>query len=161
MSTIGTAIRLRKLGVSHAITGNSLTIVRACKRHGYPVSEAVAVAQQESGFQNVYGHDPTGPDMHGAPVNKRTYGLYRVLRNNGHGQQGVGQYQLTGEAFQESADRAGGCYVNRHNVETAISWLAGMRLLHGPAETFKRYNGSEAYAVKVTALAAVWHGRLK
>lgn len=161
MSTIGTAIRLRKLGVSHAITGNSLTIVRACKRHGYPVSEAVAVAQQESGFQNVYGHDPTGPDMHGAPVNRWTYGLYRLLRAHGGGQQGVGQYQLTGEAFQSAADQAGGCYVNRHNVDVAIAWLSGMRRLYGAPEAFKRYNGSEAYAVKVTALAALWHDRLK
>lgn len=154
---------LRKLGCSGSIRGNSWTIAKEAYRNGVRVSLLAAVCHQETGWRNVYGHDPTIP-MHEVPVNEQTYRGLKLLERAGHGQQGVGQMQLTSAGLQDEADRYGGCWVNAHNVRTGAEFLAGLIRAYGEREGVRHFNGSgpraEAYASNVLAIAAGFHKRL-
>jgi len=151
---------LRRHGVSAHITGNSYWIAHHCIRIGFPVSAACAIATLETNFQNEYGHDPGGPNMHGAPVTRGSYRRMLFLAGRGP-RQGVGQYQLTSPGLQARADQLGGCWRNRCNVRTAIEFLHQLRQEYGDREGFRHYNGSgpaaEHYADEAIALEARWH----
>src|SRR3954454_2227897 len=98
------AARLRKHGVAMP-----LRIIREARRANLPLSLALALVEQESGFRNVFGHDPTIFVGAGTvtPLKYRKYKRARGARGQG-GMQGVGPCQLTFWTFQDDADKLGG-----------------------------------------------------
>jgi hypothetical protein len=147
-----------------------LRIIIEARRAGIPISLGFALVEQESGFRNVWGHDPAPNGntsaIGGKPVTKARYRLYKSHRGptGRGGMQGVGPCQLTWYSKQDRADQMGGCWVARYNIRVAFEDLAALIKQHGEREGIKRYNGSGAaatsYAARVLARKSVWHRRL-
>ena len=74
------ARRAKKAGANY-----SLRIIMEARRAGIPLSLAFAIIEQESNFQNVFGHDPTIFSGAGE-VTKSKYLAYK--RRRGHGLSG-------------------------------------------------------------------------
>lgn len=144
----------------------SLRIIWEARRAGISISLGFALIEQETGFSNVFGHDPTIYNGAGK-VTKAKYLDYRIRRGpkGRGGMQGVGPAQLTYYFFQDQADRLGGCWVPANNIRVGFGLLADLIKTNGYAEGIARYNGSgpaaDRYSRKVQARAKVWHERLK
>lgn len=172
------ALRAKRHGANY-----SLRIVLEARRAGIPVSLGFALIEQESNFENVYGHDdvssvPSAPShvtdkvaktlpFRGGPVTAANYRVYKARRvDEDRGMQGVGPAQLTWYSTQDAADRRGGCHVPRHNIAQAFATLANNIELRGNVRAGVRaYNGSgpaaERYAHQVMGRYANWHRFLK
>lgn len=123
----------------------------AARRAGIPYWMACAFLVKESaGGENVFGHDPTIFAGAGT-VTKKKYLAYLAERKRTGKMQGVGPMQLTWYAFQDQADRLGGCWKPYYNC------LVGFQIIRGyldqglsPRDAARLYNGSgpaaEAYA---------------
>lgn len=145
---------------------NSLRIILEARRAGVAISLALAIFEQESGGQNVFGHDPT-IFVGAGKVTKGKYAQYLSQRgpSGRGGMQGVGPGQLTWWATQDQADRLGGCWKPKYNIRVALETLASNLRAHGYVVGIERYNGSgpaaEQYSRTVRSLAVRWHERLK
>jgi hypothetical protein len=155
------ALKAKRYGANY-----SLRIIREARRAGIPVSLGFALVEKESGFRNVFGHDPTTSiptSWQGGTVTKTRYDFYKA-RRSAHGMQGVGPCQLTWWATQDAADRLGGCHVPEHNIAVAFDTLAALIKREGVFLGLKHYNGTgpaaELYAHSVMAKARRWHERL-
>ena len=143
-----------------------IAIIEEARRADLPISLGFALIEQESGFANVFGHDPTIFAGAGT-VTKAKYQRYRRARGS-HGQggmQGVGPAQLTYWSFQDRADDRGGCWVARHNIRVGFELLAALVKRHGKRKGLAIYNGGSAnpnyaYADQVLARQRKWHDRL-
>lgn len=158
-------VALREKAKRHG-ANYALAIVEEARRAGIPVSLGFALIEQESGFRNVFGHDPTIFAGAGT-VTKSKYLAYRRQRgaNGRGGMQGVGPAQLTYWSFQDRADDFGGCWVARHNIRVGFELLAALVKRHGPRRGLAIYNGGAArpnfaYADEVLARQRKWHDRL-
>lgn len=143
----------------------SLRIVWEARRARLPISLGFALIEQESGFKNVFGHDPTIYSGAGT-VTKSKYRAYKRDRGS-HGQggmQGVGPAQLTWWEFQDEADHAGGCEKPKYNIRVAFEHLATLIHRNGLHDGIAAYNGSgpaaQRYADQVLHKQARWHDRL-
>ena len=101
-----------------------------------PVSLVCAVVEHESGFRNVFGHDRVANPIKSPPgglleVTEERYRTYRGHRDRGLGAQGVGPMQLTWPAFQDRADKAGGCWKVEPNIKVGVGVLADNIKAHG------------------------------
>lgn len=143
----------------------SLRIVLEARRAGIPISLGFALVEQESGFHNIFGHDPTIYVGAGA-VTKAKYLGYRAKRRSSGNRmmQGVGPCQLTWWEYQDAADRLGGCWIARYNIQLAFTHLGQLIDRHGLRAGVKAYNGSgpaaDRYAARVLRLQRMWHQRL-
>lgn len=141
----------------------SLRIIMEARRAGIPISLGFALIEQESRFQNVFGHDPGMPFAGAGAVTKAKYAAYKRVRGSRGqgGMQGVGPAQLTWWEKQDRADRLGGAHVARWNIRVAFEDLAALIKAHGKREGIARYNGSgsaaEHYASTVLTREARWH----
>lgn len=129
----------------------------------------LALVDQESGFDNVYGHDhlPGKPPIwHGktgrVPVTQTNYAEYKRFRIRNRLAQGVGPVQLTSPGFQDRADHAGGCWKPSANIEVGFDILAGLIKELGLERGIGAYNGGAGnpnmqYAAQVMARRAKWH----
>lgn len=140
----------------------SLRIVWEARRAGIPVSLGFALIEQESGFRNVFGHDPT-IFVGAGVVTKQKYLAYRKQRGRTR-MQGVGPAQLTWWAYQDAADKLGGCWIPKHNIRVAFELLASHIRRLGTEAGIAAYNGSgpaaRRYAKEVRAKQLRWHDRL-
>lgn len=140
----------------------SLRIVLEARRARIPVSLGFALVQQESAFQNIFGHDPTIYAGAGA-VTREKYTEYKRERGESR-MQGVGPVQLTWWSYQDAADELGGCWRPEFSIRVGFGILAGLIRAHGYVDGVAAYNGAgpaaERYSRQVRALAAVWHQRL-
>src|SRR3954452_661497 len=140
------------------------TIVTEARRAGIPISLGFALIEQESNFENVFGHDQS--IFRGAgKVTKAKYEAYKRERGTpGRRMQGVGPPQLTWWELQDEADRRGGCHVAKHSIRVAFEHLAALIRQHGTAVGIERYNGSgpaaRRYRAEVQTRQAQWHQRL-
>jgi transposase len=129
-------------------TPDHATIARFRARHEVPVSLVCAVAQIESSFTNVFGHDDVRnpiKSIHGQPNRVVTEGLYKTYlhhRHLGEGCQGVGPMQLTSAGLQDRADQLGGCFKPGPNIRVGVELLAGNIRRLGLHAGVKAYNGS-------------------
>jgi hypothetical protein len=143
----------------------SLRIIREARRAGIPISLGFALVEQETGFRNVFGHDPT-IFVGAGQVTEKKYRAYRAKRGatGGGGMQGVGPCQLTYYTYQDRADALGGCWKPQHNIRVAFEGLAANIKQHGMRDGIRRYNGSgpaaERYAQSVLERQRKWHERL-
>lgn len=143
----------------------SLRIVIEARRAEIPASLAFALIETESGFRNVFGHDPT--IFAGAgQVTRAKYEAYlakRGPRGEG-GMQGIGPAQLTWWTYQDEADRLGGCWKTQFSIRVGLSLLGSLTRRHGLVAGVAAYNGSGHAAVDysrlVRARASIWAGRL-
>lgn len=106
--------------------GLATHLIHACATTGLPISYGLALVQKESGFHNVFGHDPTRsiPDKwKGSTVTRAKYSFYKVRRRAGQGMQGVGYTQLTWFALQDDADKVGGCWKAYPNMVVGFRHL--------------------------------------
>lgn len=137
----------------------SMIAWKEAHRAGIPFPVLCAFLEHESsGGENVFGHDPMrcSDDLKGQRVTKRRYETYKVNRER-CGMQGVGPMQLTFHTLQDGADALGGCWRPKINIRFAAALLASYRKETGGwHDAAKRYNGSEAYAVKNDALRDKW-----
>lgn len=152
------ALRAKRAGAKY-----SLRIVREARRAGIPISLGFALIQQESGFRNVFGHDPTSsiPDSwKGGRVTKGRYAHYRAFRAT-KGMQGVGPAQLTWWEYQDRADALGGCWKPAINIRVAFAHLADLIDTYGLVVGLRRYNGTGRAAIEysrsVRERMAHWH----
>lgn len=144
---------------------NSLRAFWEARRAGISPSLAAAILEQESGGQNVFGHDPT-IFIGAGEVTKAKYLAYRERRRASGNRlmQGVGPMQLTWWEFQDGADRLGGAWVVKYNLRYGYGRLADLTNRYGTWEGVERYNGSGAAAVayrrSVKTRYDKWHNRL-
>lgn len=141
----------------------SLRIVLEARRASIPISLGFGLVQQETGFRNVFGHDPT-IYVGAGEVTKTKYDGYKVER--GHTRmQGVGPCQLTWWSYQDQADMLGGCWKPEHNIRVGFEIVAGLLHQHGYVTGIARYNGSgpaaDQYSRTVRALTTAWHSRFE
>lgn len=152
------AAKAKRDGANYALR----IILEARKHPEIPVSLAFALIEQESGFKNIFGHDGVhNPAKKGGSVTKKTYAAYKVWRKQNLGMQGVGPGQLTWFELQDEADRRGGCWKPRYNIEVSIEHLAALIRQNGLVDGIAQYNGSglaaTAYSVSVRNKARRWH----
>jgi soluble lytic murein transglycosylase-like protein len=155
-------VALAKVANAHGAK-YSLRIITEARKNKVPISLAFALVQQESGFRNVFGHDPT----HSIPENWKgtvvTVDKYKVYKKNrpSSGMQGVGPCQLTWYEYQDHADALGGCWKPRYNIAVAMEHLGNMLQSYQRHEAIKRYNGggvaAERYANEVESRMQSWH----
>ncbi|MFP5379559.1 MAG: hypothetical protein ACLGHP_07390 [Vicinamibacteria bacterium] len=154
---IALAVKAKRHGSNY-----SLRIVLEARRAGIPISLGFALIEQETGFRNVFGSDPTIYRGAGR-VTKRKYLAYKRARGKTR-MQGVGPAQLTWWEFQDRADRLGGCWVPRHNIRVGFEVLAAHIERHGRTMGIARYNGSgdaaDLYTKQVLWKMRRWHERL-
>jgi hypothetical protein len=142
----------------------SLRIIREARRAKVPISLAFAIVEQESNFQNVFGHDPT-IFVGAGKVTKEKYLAYKKQRGSRGqgGMQGVGPMQLTWYEFQDDADRLGGCWVAANNIRVGLTLLGKLIVNHGTRTGVARYNGTgpqaNRYATEVLEKQEKWHRR--
>lgn len=140
-------------------------IIREAKRSGLPVALLCALVEKESGFSNVFGHDPTIFAGAGT-VTKQKYLDYKKRRGpqGKGGMQGVGPCQLTWWTLQDRADRLGGCWMPGPNIRVGAAHLKSLVEAHGLADGLRRYNGdgamAQAYSRDMLRRKAVWDARL-
>ena len=147
-------LRLRRAGIVHPFW-----TIRYARAHAVPLADACAVLMLETGGgANEFGHDPT--IFAGAgPVTKAKYLAYRAARNRTGECQGVGPMQLTSAAWQDYADRLGGCWQPRWNIAAGMA-LLGIDIARHPGNLhagIAAYNGSgpqaDLYATHALAVA--------
>jgi len=144
--------------------------LQAARAAGLPVALACSILTQETGGgRNEWGHDPTifigGHDaLHGKQwgetVTMTAYKAYLAQRGPAGkgGMQGVGPCQLTWYAYQDEADRLGGCWRPLANMRVGFSDLAHLIRRSGLHSGVAAYNGTgpaaTAYANAVINRAA-------
>ena len=176
-----TSSQLAELLQEHTVS-NGLAIVHAFNHVGadphvgFDLAACIAVIENESGGENVWGHDPwnqaaypkgpahpAGPPVD--PVTQDNYTAYKLLRNEGRQPQGCGPCQLTSEGLQVAAERAGGCWLPIFNCQVGFEYLKELFVEHGSAAAgFSSYNGSgpaaEEYGARAIVLQDQWQTRI-
>ena len=152
------AAQLKKCGVLMP-----LACLQASKKTGLELALAASLLQQETGGgRNEWGHDPTifvgGYDAahgkrYGELVTKAAYTEYKRQRGpTGHGgMQGVGPCQLTYYAFQDEADRLGGCHLPLQNMLVGFGDMATLVRKYGLHAGVAAYNGAGLAAQRYAA----------
>lgn len=130
--------------------------------HGVPMSRMIAVAEAESSFLNVWGHD-AGKWREAGPLTAASVARYWA-QPSARRPNGAGVWQLTFEPFQRAAGRAGGLWSIGAQAMTAGSVIRGLPDAGATAVGISRYNGAgpaaRAYGQRVHAREAHWHRAL-
>jgi hypothetical protein len=158
---------LKKLLPAHADDGMATHILDACRSTGLALSDGLALVEKESYFRNVFGHDRTRaiPDSwKGSRVTTVKYRYYKTRRRLGYGMQGVGPTQLTWFAFQDEADRIGGCHRPYSNLCVGFRHLHQLIVAHGREKGAAAFNGTgdaaAAYGRDFVHKQQAWHRRV-
>jgi hypothetical protein len=123
---------------------------------GVPLEYALTLLDLESsGGLNVWGHDAVKCGPVGGDVTEANYKAYLANRDT-CGSQGCGPMQLTFRGFQDEADRRGGCWVPRINIEVGLEAFARNYVLAGDRAAFKAYNGKDTYATEAVVRLEMW-----
>lgn len=159
-----------------ALTARDRTQIKLARKHGivnpeYALTElkrqrskpegldyallCAVLMEESSGGHNVFGHDPT-IFVGAGTVSKTKYMAYRKLRNAVHKFQGVGGMQLTYGAYQDDADKAGGCWLPQFQMRIGIGVLSRNIAKYGLWGGVAAYNGTgdaaRAYANAVLTI---------
>ena len=160
---------------SHTGKGNSLRLVWEAHDAGISVSLACALIEQESSFDNVFGHDHDVAHPHldnpvrGGTVTKERYRDLRRFVAGGFHSNGVGLTQLTSVGFLDQADAAGGAWKPKAQLRVGMRTVGALIRQFGGDERkgLAAYNagpgnieGGLDYADSVLGLKRKWHDRL-
>lgn len=150
------AAKFYKLGERGLKYPNST--VRFARETGLTLSDACTMLEKESaGGHNVFGHDNVRNPVKGGAVTRARYKTYLLYRNRGQGANGVGPTQLTWPAYQDEADKQGGCWNHRINMRYGFNLLSGYIKNFGRWDAAKRYNGNSSYANDYMNKYKRWH----
>lgn len=157
-----------KLIESHGIQNAKTCVEVEHQQYRPTLARCLAMLENESSGRNIFGADPGGTALprgwYNALVTEDRYKVYAKRRNEGMTPNGVGPCQLTATFLQVAADRRGGCWVPKHNMEIGFAFLHGLILQHGVFGGFEAYNGSGpaavAYAERAVHRARIWEARL-
>jgi hypothetical protein len=147
---------LAREGIIHP----ALCLVTA-KRAELDVPTAAALLLMETaGGRMIYGHDAVANRApKGGEVTKANYlGVYLPDRKRGLGMQGVGDTQLTWFAYQDEADKLGGCWRQGVNRYVGFKLMVELIRTNGRATGVARYNGSGA-AATAYSVRLRWNAR--
>lgn len=144
--------------------------VRAARKAGITIPTALALLEKETGNgRNVWGHDRDSrgnciPPC-GGKVTRRNYRRYKRYRSR-YGMQGCGPTQLTWWAYQDRADRAGGCWRPYINMKVGFRILREKARYYGSLkEAYRAYNGTGAaaasYSDQAMSIRWSWQRRLQ
>lgn len=126
------------------------------QRAGVPLEHALTLLDLESsGGMNVYGRDAVKCGPVGGEVTAENYATYKARRDE-CGQQGVGPMQLTFRGFQDEADRRGGAWIPRVNLQVGLESFAGDYVRIGAWGAYRAYNGRDTYANDAMVRAEMW-----
>jgi Transglycosylase SLT domain len=153
---------------------NSLRLVWEAHDAGISVSLACALVEQESSFDNVFGHDhdPAHPALdnpvRGGAVTEARYRALRRFVAGGFHSNGVGLTQLTSVGFLDQADAIGGAWKPKHQLRVGFRTVAGhIHHFGDERKGLAAYNagpgnveGGLGYADSVLELKRKWHARL-
>jgi hypothetical protein len=134
---------------------STLRTLRECRRNGILFSWGLAMIEQESSWQNIFGcdHGPGEAYCHQKVTNAKVQHLLNTGVANG-----VGYTQLTSPAYvRQAMARRGGAASVRNQI------IVGIRVLKektgGNMNLAWRYNGSPAYQNQIEPKAERWHRR--
>jgi hypothetical protein len=139
-------------------------ILAESKRAGLPFALALALVDQESTFQNVFGCDlgprDTVPWCHQPVTRDRVQALIAYVEGGGTSN-GVGLTQLTSLGFIQQAEAAGGAHNVGPQCRVGFQLLHDLIQRHGELNGIGSYNGGEGnpqsdYATSVLALRDKW-----
>lgn len=148
-------LRLARVAKRHGAKW-SLRTVREARRAGVPISWGLAMVEQESHWENIFGcdHGPGKAFCHQKVTKAKVQELLRSSLANG-----VGPTQLTTKDYVRRADRYGGAHIPRHNIR------AGMEVLRektgGDMKQAWKYNGAKQYQAQIEGKARRWHQRFR
>jgi hypothetical protein len=140
------------------------SILATSKRERLSFALALALVEQESGFQNIFGCDlgpqSGAPFCHQAVTRDRVQALIRHV-NAGGTSNGVGLTQLTSIGFIRQAEALGGAHRVRPQCRVGFGLLHDLIERHGEHTGCGAYNGGEgnpiaAFADSVLALRDKW-----
>jgi hypothetical protein len=143
-------------------------IVAESKHEGLPLALALALVEQESGFQNIFGCDlgpqSTAPWCHQRVTRNRVQALIAHVEAGGTSN-GVGLTQLTSIGFIRQAEAEGGAHTLHAQCRIGFRILHGLIERHGEQIGIGAYNGGEGnpnldYAKSVLALRDQWQARI-
>jgi hypothetical protein len=139
---------------------NPYLVMQVCDKVGLPFHVACAMLEKESnGGDNVFGHDPT-IFVGAGRVTKEKYLKYKAERKRTGKMQGVGPAQLTWWEFQDEADRLGGAWRPRYNMQVGFRLLRDYRKESDNwVQVGTRYNGSKEYGLDFAAKVEKWRLR--
>lgn len=154
------ARRARAAGAKYA-----LRIVWEARHAGIPVSLALALVEQESGFRNIFGADQ-GSILKHEKVTKAKVARLLAFVERGGPSNGVGLTQLTYPPFIRHANRIGGAHLPKYQLRVGFGALKD-KLARNPKSwwgALATYNAGRpdspvglAYAGKVIAKQRRWH----
>lgn len=124
--------RARRAGARYA-----WRIIKAAKETGLKYSWALAVVEQESEFENIFGHDPGGAFKGERVTRSKVTALVRAGAWNG-----IGLTQLTWSGFVFSAQASGGAHRPYVQCKIGFQALANLQHQYGEWDGARRYNGS-------------------
>jgi hypothetical protein len=134
---------------------STLRTLREARRNDIPFSWLLAMIEQESGWQNIFGcdHGPGNAYCHQKVTNQKVRHLLNAQTYNG-----VGYTQLTSPGYVERAmRRTGGAASVRNQI------IVGAQVLKektgGDMNRAWRYNGAREYQRQIEAKAERWHQR--
>lgn len=134
---------------------STLRTLWEARRNGLAFSWLLAMVEQESGWQNIFGcdHGPGGAFCHQKVTNAKVDELLRLRLWNG-----VGYTQLTSEGYVRHAhNMRGGAASVRNQI------IVGAQVLKektdGDMSLAWRYNGAREYQQQIQFKAERWHRR--
>lgn len=136
---------------------NATRILWESRRQGLPYSWMLAMVEQESNFENIFGcdHGPGNAYCHQKVTNEKVRRLMKSRVYNG-----VGYTQLTSPEYVQMAMRMpGGAASVRNQIKVGAAVLKG-KTGGNMAEAW-RYNGNRAYQPQIEQKAMRWHSRFK
>src|SRR5689334_13735474 len=119
-STLTYVRRTRRHGARWA-----LTIIRAARKAKLPLAVAFALVEQESGFRNIFGHDPGAPFPGEYVTAARAQALLDHVHRGGVSN-GVGLTQLTWVGYLDQAAALGGLHKPGNQCVVGFRALAGL-----------------------------------
>ena len=140
------------------------TIIREANRTDFPIGLALALIDQESDFQNIFGADTGAPFAHQEVTKDKVQQLIRHVETGGVSN-GVGLTQLTSLDFIKGAEAMGGAHKVENQCRFAFKLMKDLIDRHGYRVGLGAYNGGEGnpqlgYADEVIKLRSEWQKRM-
>jgi hypothetical protein len=149
-------LKLARVAKKHGAK-SALRTLWECRRNDIPYSWGLAMVEQESRWENIFGcdHGPGKAFCHQKVTNAKV----RSLLNSGLAN-GVGYTQLTSPSYvREAMAKRGGAASTKNQI------IVGMKVLRqktgGDMSQAWKYNGSPEYQNQIEKRANRWHQRFK
>jgi len=147
-------LKLARLAKKHGAK-SALRTLWECRRNDIPFSWGLAMIEQESSWENIFGcdHGPGKAFCHQRVTNAKV----KSLLNSGLAN-GVGYTQLTSPSYvREAMARRGGAASTKNQI------IVGMKVLKqktgGDMRLAWKYNGAREYQNQIEKRANRWHRR--